>query len=92
MRQTIATTLMLMLASASFAQEMRVLEVKCGEAVVVDKAGKAWRVKKGDVISDGWKVVGVTDRLVTIEKWTSGRERVRGQMPVKAMIKQNVRP
>lgn len=92
----IMTMLLLGLATAlpSYAQEMHVKEVKGKEALIRDKTtGQEMRVQEGDEIWDGWKVISVTESMVTIEKETGPREKVIGQLPVdrveKVKIKSN---
>lgn len=64
-------------------QDFRVKEVKGKEVIIEDKkAGKDWKVKEGEDIGDGWKVVEVTDDIVTIEKEIGPHEKIRGQMSV----------
>lgn len=80
-------TIMLLLgittAVSSYAQEMRVKEVKGKEVLIEDKAtGREMRAQEGEDIGDGWKVTSVTENMVTIEKEIAPREKVRGQLPV----------
>jgi hypothetical protein len=75
--------LIAMIVTPALAQEMRVKSVQGNEAVIEDKtSGKEWKAKEGDDIGDGWRVVTVTDSLVTVEKELSPGEKLRGQMPV----------
>ncbi len=73
------------------ARDMRVKEVKNKEAVIEDlKSGKKVRVKQGEKIWDDWKVIEVTDSIVTIEKEIGPHKRIRGQMPVALSRQENL--
>jgi len=73
----------LLFALPCFAQDLQVKWVQGKEAGIIDKkTGQESRVKEGDALGDGWKVIEVTDTLVTIEKQIGPYEKIRGQMPV----------
>ena len=76
--------LVLMSASSSFAEELKVKEVIGMEVIIVDReTGQEWRVMEGDSVGEGWKVFKITEQLVTLEKETNDGMRIMAELVVK---------
>lgn len=65
---------------------LKVKTVQGQQAVIEDQeTGTQYTVQVGDQVK-GWKIVSITDTLVTIEKETDNLHAIRAQLPVQPLI------
>lgn len=79
-----------------YAREFRVQKVLEAdgykEAVIEDRqTGEVWQVREGGEV-EGWKVIEITNTLVTVEKMVGPSEALRAQIPVRGANIPTVQP
>lgn len=81
-RYGLILTIFILSAMPVWAQPYEVISILIGSAEIKDVATNTiYKIKAGETLGDGWKVVTIEIDAVVIEKWLNEEERIRSILP-----------